>query len=59
VVSTLAAVYGWFIEPISWPMALAIWGYAFVWFLINNAVKRKTLKLFNKNSQENLSACCR
>jgi len=59
VVGTLAAVYGWFVEPIGWPMALAIWGYAFVWFLINNMVKRKTLKLFEKNSQENLPACCR
>ncbi|MAD44063.1 MAG: plasma-membrane proton-efflux P-type ATPase [Oceanospirillaceae bacterium] len=59
VVGTLAAVYGWVVEPIGWPLALAIWGYAFVWFLINNMVKRKTLKLFEKNSQENLPACCR
>ncbi len=39
IAGTLAAVYGWFVTPIGWDYALAIWGYAFVWFLINNAVK--------------------
>ncbi|WP_430460939.1 plasma-membrane proton-efflux P-type ATPase [Thalassolituus sp. LLYu03] len=48
VVGTLAAVYGWFVEPIGWGMALAVWGYAFVWFLFNNMVKRFTLNLFRR-----------
>ncbi len=39
VLGTLAAVYGWFVTPIGWEYAVAVWGYAFVWFLINNAVK--------------------
>ncbi len=39
VLGTLAAVYGWFVPPIGWTYALLIWGYAFVWFLINNVVK--------------------
>ena len=39
VVGTLAAVYGWYVTPIGWRYALAVWGYALVWFLINNAVK--------------------
>lgn len=44
VAGTLAAVYGWFVEPIGWSMALAIWGYAFAWFLFNNMVKRMILR---------------
>jgi H+-transporting ATPase len=39
VVGTLAAVYGWFVTPIGWTYALAVWGYALSWFLINSAVK--------------------
>lgn len=44
VAGTLAAVYGWFVEPIGWSIALAIWGYAFAWFLFNNMVKRMILR---------------
>jgi H+-transporting ATPase len=39
VLGTLAAVYGWFVPPIGWTYALLIWGYAFLWFVINNVVK--------------------
>jgi len=39
VIGTFAAVYGWSVTPIGWKYALAVWGYALVWFLINNAVK--------------------
>jgi H+-transporting ATPase len=39
VLATLAAVYGWFMVPIGWRWALLIWGYALVWFLINDRVK--------------------
>ena len=42
-IGPLAAVYGWFVEPIGWSLALIVWGYALVWFLINNMVKRLTL----------------
>ncbi|MEQ8354066.1 MAG: plasma-membrane proton-efflux P-type ATPase [Kiloniellaceae bacterium] len=45
VVGTLAAVYGVFVEPIGWSLALVVWGYALVWFLINNMVKRFVLRL--------------
>ncbi|MCK9258217.1 MAG: plasma-membrane proton-efflux P-type ATPase [Azoarcus sp.] len=44
-IGTLSAVYGWFIEPIGWPMALMVWAYALAWFLINNMVKRLVLKV--------------
>jgi H+-transporting ATPase len=39
VLGTLAAVYGWFVEPIGWGYALMVWGYALAWFVINNIGK--------------------
>lgn len=48
VIGTLAAVYGWFVEPIGWGMAATVWACAFVWFLFNNLVKRFTLKYFRR-----------
>jgi len=38
-IGTLAAVYGWFVEPIGWGYALLVWAYALVWFVINNVGK--------------------
>jgi H+-transporting ATPase len=37
--ATAAAVYGVFMTPIGWKWALIIWGYALVWFLVNDRVK--------------------
>ncbi|HWA29904.1 MAG TPA: plasma-membrane proton-efflux P-type ATPase [Rhizomicrobium sp.] len=39
VLGTLAAVYGWFVPAIGWRYALFVWGYAIVWFAINNVIK--------------------
>jgi H+-transporting ATPase len=39
VLGTLAAVYGWFVEPIGWGYALLVWGYALVWLLVNSVLK--------------------
>jgi H+-transporting ATPase len=39
VLGTLAAVYGWFVDPIGWRYALLIWAYALGWLLVNNLVK--------------------
>ena len=39
ILGTLAAVYGWYVTPIGWEIALAVWGYALAWFAINNVVK--------------------
>ncbi len=36
---TLAAVYGWFVEPVGWQYALLVWAYALAWFVINNVGK--------------------
>jgi len=39
VVGTLAAVYGWLVRPIGWPLALMVWSYALAWFLVNSLAK--------------------
>jgi len=38
-VATLIAVYGLLMHPIGWGLALFVWGYALVWFLVNDRVK--------------------
>ncbi|MGE5217571.1 MAG: plasma-membrane proton-efflux P-type ATPase [Chloroflexota bacterium] len=39
IVATLIAVYGLFMPAIGWGWALAVWGYALGWFLVNDRVK--------------------
>ncbi len=43
---TLAAVYGWLLEPIGWTNALLVWAYALLWFPINNAARVWVLDLW-------------
>ncbi len=38
-VATLIAVYGLFMTPLGWGWALFVWGYALLWFLVNDRVK--------------------
>jgi len=38
-VATLIAVFGIFMTPLGWGWALFVWGYALVWFLVNDQVK--------------------
>ena len=45
VVGTLFVVYGWFVAPTGWPLALMVWGYALVAFFIASAVKIITYRL--------------
>jgi H+-transporting ATPase len=46
-IATLTAVYGVFMTPIGWGWALFVWGYALVWFLVNDRVKLLAYRLFN------------
>jgi H+-transporting ATPase len=39
VVATLIAVYGLFMTPLGWGWAGFVWGYALVWFLVNDRLK--------------------
>jgi len=38
-VATLIAVSGLLMPAISWELAAMVWGYALVWFLVNDRVK--------------------
>jgi H+-transporting ATPase len=48
VLATLFAVYGWFVNPISWGLSLFIWGYAIIAFFITDLIKVYFYKTFNK-----------
>jgi H+-transporting ATPase len=45
--ATLAAVYGVFMAPIGWRLALLVWGYSLAWFLVNDLIKRAGYRLFD------------
>jgi len=47
VVATLIAVYGVFMTPLGWGWALLVWGYALVWFLVNDRVKLLAYRVFD------------
>jgi H+-transporting ATPase len=39
IVATLIAVFGLFMTPLGWSWAGFVWGYALLWFLVNDRVK--------------------
>ncbi len=45
VVGTVFVVYGWFVAPTGWLLALMVWGYALAAFLIASLVKVGTYRL--------------
>jgi H+-transporting ATPase len=51
ILATLVAVYGWFITPISWNLALLVWGYALAAFLFTDFLK---VKIYNLLDHENI-----
>ena len=53
VAGTLAAVYGVFMTPIGWPLALMVWGFALVAFLLAGMVKVATYRLFKHAMRTN------
>jgi H+-transporting ATPase len=46
-VATLIAVYGLFMTAIGWGRALAVWGYALIWFLVNERVKLAAYRIID------------
>jgi len=48
--ATLIAVFGWFMPPIGWGWAGAVWGYALAWFFINDRVKLAAYRLFDSTT---------
>ena len=47
IVATLIAVYGLFMTPLGWGWAGFVWGYALVWFLINDRLKLLAYRIFD------------
>ncbi len=47
VLATLIAVYGLFMTPLGWGWALSVWGYALVWFLVNDRLKLLAYRVFD------------
>ena len=47
IIATLVSVYGVFMTPIGWTWALAVWGYASAWFLVNDRVKLLAYRIFD------------
>ncbi len=47
IVATLIAVYGLFMTPLGWGWAGFVWGYALLWFLVNDQVKLLAYRIFD------------
>ena len=47
IVATLFAVYGVFMTPLGWKWAGFVWGYALLWFLVNDRVKLLAYRIFD------------
>ena len=45
ILGTLIAVYGIVITPIGWEYALWMWGYALIWFVINDITKKFVFRM--------------
>ena len=50
IIATLIAVYGLFMTPLSWGWALFVWGYALVWFLVNDRLKLLAYRIFDSSA---------
>ena len=49
VLATLFAVYGWFISPIGWNLAIFIWIYAIAAFVLTDYIKVYFYKYMNSS----------
>lgn len=47
IVATLIAVYGIFMTPLGWGWAGFVWGYALIWFFVNDRIKLLAYKIFD------------
>ncbi len=55
VAGTIIAVYGFgLMEPIGWEWAIAMWVYALVWFVFNDAVKMAVLRYYRRRYHEDV-----
>ncbi len=49
-VATLIAVFGIFMSPIGWQLALFVWGYALAWFVVNDRIKLIAYRIFDRGA---------
>ena len=54
IIATLIAVYGLFMTPLGWGWALFVWGYAMLWFLLNDRLKLLAYKIFDPIAKQGL-----
>jgi len=47
IIATLIAVYGLFMTPLGWGWAGFVWGYALLWFLLNDRMKLLAYRIFD------------
>lgn len=47
VIGTLIAVYGVFMSPVGWKLAGFVWGYALVFFVVNDFIKVRLFRIIN------------
>jgi len=50
-VATLIAVYGLFMTPLGWGWAMFVWGYALVWFHVNDRLKLLAYRIFDPRGE--------
>lgn len=46
-IATLIAVYGFFMTPLGWGWTGFVWGYALLWFLVNDRIKLLAYRIFD------------
>ncbi|HSE13659.1 MAG TPA: plasma-membrane proton-efflux P-type ATPase [Rudaea sp.] len=56
ILGTLIAVYGLLVTPIGWRYALAMWGYALLWFLFNDVVKNWAYRVLRRQQANGAKA---
>jgi H+-transporting ATPase len=55
IVATLIAVYGLFMPPIGWRLALLVWGYSLVWFLLNDRIKLLAYRFLDRTNTRSIA----
>src|SRR6185437_3642650 len=52
IIATLIAVFGILMTPLGWGWAGFVWGYAIVWFLINDRIKLLAYRIFDRTKSK-------
>jgi H+-transporting ATPase len=47
IIATLIAVFGLFMTPIGWGYSGFVWGYALLWFMVNDRIKLFAYRFFD------------